>query len=176
MALAMEGRFVKVDDRCATSTTNVLAIGDLVGEPILAHKASAQGEMDAEAIAGKRRRFDPVAIPAVCFTEPEIVSVGLGPDTPDTVTGIFPFAANGGALSMDAGDEGGFVRVVARVSDRHIIGVQAVGAHISEPPRLFQDKARERFENPRIIIDQMVCLFQFDECGLPASSLTLERQ
>ncbi|WP_404477602.1 dihydrolipoyl dehydrogenase [Novosphingobium sp. BL-52-GroH] len=132
MALAMEGRFVKVDERCATSTTNVWAIGDLVGEPMLAHKASAQGEMVAEIIAGKRRRFDPVAIPAVCFTEPEIVSVGLGPDAPDTVAGIFPFAANGRALSMEAGDEGGFVRVVARASDRQIVGIQAVGAHISE--------------------------------------------
>jgi dihydrolipoamide dehydrogenase len=132
MALAMEGRFVQVDDRCATSTTNVWAIGDLVGEPMLAHKASAQGEMVAEIIAGKRRRFDPVAIPAVCFTEPEIVSVGIGPEAPDTVTGIFPFAANGRALSMDAGDEGGFVRVVARASDHRIVGVQAVGTHISE--------------------------------------------
>lgn len=132
MALAMDGRFVKVDDRCATSTTNVWAIGDLVGEPMLAHKASAQGEMVAEIIAGKRRRFDPAAIPAVCFTEPEIVTVGVGPDAPDTVTGVFPYAANGRALSMDAGDEGGFVRVVARTSDRRIVGVQAVGAHISE--------------------------------------------
>ena len=68
MALAMDGRFVRVDDRCATSTTNVWAIGDLVGEPMLAHKASAQGEMVAEIVAGRRRRFDPVAIPAVCFT------------------------------------------------------------------------------------------------------------
>ncbi len=55
MALAMEGRFVKVDDRYATSTINVWAIGDLVGEPMLTHKASAQCEMGAEAIAGKRR-------------------------------------------------------------------------------------------------------------------------
>ncbi|MHC0054696.1 dihydrolipoyl dehydrogenase [Actibacterium sp. D379-3] len=132
MALAMDGRFVKVDDRCATSTTNVWAIGDLVGEPMLAHKASAQGEMVAEVIAGKRRRFDPVAIPAVCFTEPEIVSVGLGPDAPDTVAGVFPYAANGRALSMDAGDAGGFVRVIARKSDNRIVGVQAVGPHISE--------------------------------------------
>lgn len=130
MALAMDGPFVKVDDRCATPTTNVWAIGDLVGEPMLAHKASAQGEMVAEIIAGKRRRFDPVAIPAVCFTEPEIVSVGKGPDHPDTITGQFPFQANGRALSMDAGE--GFIRVVARKSDHRILGIQAVGRHISE--------------------------------------------
>ena len=132
MAIAMDGRFVKVDDTCSTSSKNVWAIGDLVGEPMLAHKASAQGEMVAEIIAGKRRRFDPVAIPAVCFTEPEIVSVGVGPETADTITGLFPFAANGRALSMAAGDDGGFVRVVARKTDHRIVGVQAVGQHISE--------------------------------------------
>ena len=136
MALAMDGRFVKVDDRCATSTTNVWAIGDLVGEPMLAHKASAQGEMVAEIIGGHRRRFDPVAIAAVCFTEPEIVSVGLlpeqAPEGVETIVGQFPFQANGRALSMQAGDDGGFVRILARKSDHRILGVQAVGRHCSE--------------------------------------------
>ncbi|OYX54514.1 MAG: dihydrolipoyl dehydrogenase [Brevundimonas subvibrioides] len=135
-AAAMEGRFVRIDDRCATSTTNVWAIGDLVGEPMLAHKASAQGEMVAEIIAGQRRRFDPVAIAAVCFTEPEIVSVGLTPDQApegiETVVGQFPFQANGRALSMQAGDDGGFVRVLARKGDHRILGIQAVGRHVSE--------------------------------------------
>jgi dihydrolipoamide dehydrogenase len=134
--VAMNGPFVKVDDRCATSTTNVWAIGDLVGEPMLAHKASAQGEMVAEIIAGAHRRFDPIAIAAVCFTEPEIVSVGIGPDEApggeELVTGQFPFQANGRALSMDAGADGGFVRVVARKSDHRILGIQAVGRHVSE--------------------------------------------
>ena len=80
MAVDMAGRFVKVDDQCRTSMKDVWAIGDLVGEPMLAHKASAQGEMVAEIIAGHKRRFDPVTIAAVCFTEPEIVSAGLLPD------------------------------------------------------------------------------------------------
>lgn len=132
MAVKMKGGFVDVDEHCATSSRNVWAIGDLVGEPMLAHKASAQGEMVAEIIAGKKRRFDPVAIPAVCFTEPEIVSVGLGPDAPDTIQGVFPFAANGRALSMSTGDEGGFVRVIANKSSHRIVGVQAVGQHVSE--------------------------------------------
>jgi len=135
-AVAMDGSFVRIDDRCATSTTNVWAIGDLVGEPMLAHKASAQGEMVAEIIAGHRRRFDPVAIAAVCFTEPEIVSVGLTPDQApkgiETVVGQFPFQANGRALSMQAGEDGGFVRVLARKSDHRILGMQAVGRHVSE--------------------------------------------
>jgi len=136
MALRMGGRFIAVDDRCATSTTNVWAIGDLVGEPMLAHKASAQGEMVAEIIAGMKRRFDPAGIVAVCFTEPEIVSIGLTPDAVseeiETVTGQFPFQANGRALSMDAGAVGGFVRVVARKVDHRILGIQAVGKHVSE--------------------------------------------
>ncbi len=137
MALAMNGPFVKVDAQCRTAMRNVWAIGDLVGEPMLAHKASAQGEMVAELIAGQRRSFDPVAIPAVCFTEPEIVAVGLSPDEAkaqgiDVVTGQFPFAANGRALTMDAGADGGFVRVTARADNHLVLGIHAVGAHVSD--------------------------------------------
>ena len=79
MAVDMDGRFVKVDDQCRTSMKNVWAIGDLVGEPMLEHKAAKQGDMVAEIIAGQKRRFDPASIPAVCFTEPEVVSAGLLP-------------------------------------------------------------------------------------------------
>ena len=135
--VAMDGRFVRVDDRCATSVRGVHAIGDLVGEPMLAHKASAQGEMVAEILAGHRRRFAPVTVAAVCFTEPEIVCAGLlpgepGADGPEVLTAIFPFQANGRALSMEAGDDGGFVRILARRDDHRVLGVQAVGAHVSE--------------------------------------------
>jgi dihydrolipoamide dehydrogenase len=137
MAVDMAGPFVRVDEHCRTSMRDVWAIGDLVGEPMLAHKAFAQGEMVAEIIAGTRRKFDPVAIPAVCFTEPEIVSVGLSPTEAaergiEAITGQFPFAANGRALGMEAGEDGGFVRIVARADDHRVLGVQAVGAHISE--------------------------------------------
>ena len=136
MNLAMAGDFIQVDDRCATSTTDVWAIGDLVGEPMLAHKASAQGEMVAEIIAGHKRRFNPAGIPAICFTEPEIVSVGALPDDlpqdSRIVVGQFPLLANGRALSMDAGGDGGFVRIVAEERGHRIVGIQAVGRHISE--------------------------------------------
>jgi dihydrolipoamide dehydrogenase len=137
MGIDMSGRFVHVDDQCRTSMRNVWAIGDLVGEPMLEHKAAAQGEMVAEIIAGHRRRFDPVAIPAVCFTEPEIISVGLSPSDAgagdiEVITSQFPFAANGRALSMEAGEGGGFVRIVARKHDRRLLGIQAVGTHVSE--------------------------------------------
>lgn len=135
MGIDMNGRFVKVDNQCRTSMRDVWAIGDLVGEPMLAHKASAQGEMVAEIVAGHKRRFNSVAIPAVCFTEPEIVSVGLGPD--DKVTGEvlnaqFPWAANGRAMTLEGADNGGFVRVIARKDDHRLLGIQAVGRKVSE--------------------------------------------
>src|SRR5436309_14896353 len=114
MGLDLDGRFVKVDDQCRTAVRNVWAIGDLVGEPMLAHKGFAQGAMVAEIIAGARRHFAPAAIPAICFTEPEIVTVGLAPDEAqaageDAVVSTFPFAANGRALTLEAGEDGGFV-------------------------------------------------------------------
>jgi len=137
MCVDMDGSFVKINNQCQTVMKNVWAIGDLVGEPMLAHKASAQGEMVAEIIAGKRREFDAVAIPAVCFTEPEIVSVGMTPDEAklqeiETIVGKFPFAAIGKALTMEAGQDGGFVRITSRKDNHLILGIQAVGAHVAE--------------------------------------------
>jgi dihydrolipoamide dehydrogenase len=136
MGVDMAGAFVKVDDQCRTSMKGVYAIGDLVGEPMLAHKGSAQGEMVAEIIAGRARRFDPVTIAAVCFTEPEIVSAGLSPadvdGRDDVMVAQFPFSAIGRALALEAGEDGGFVRVIAHKGDHRLLGVQAVGRHVSE--------------------------------------------
>ena len=136
MGVAMAGPFVKIDDRCATSMKNVWAVGDLTGEPMLAHKGSAQGEIVAEIIAGHDKRFDPVTIAAVCFTEPEIVSAGLGPldvaGRDDVITSVFPLAAIGRALAIEAGEDGGFVRVLASKTDHRLLGVQAVGQHVAE--------------------------------------------
>jgi dihydrolipoamide dehydrogenase len=94
--------FIDVDDRCRTSMRGVYAIGDVTGEPMLAHRASAQGEMVAEIIAGKRRAWDRACIPAICFTDPEVVVAGLTPETAkaaniEIVTDAFPFRANGRA-------------------------------------------------------------------------------
>ena len=131
------GRFIRTDRQCRTSVPGVYAIGDVSGEPMLAHKASAQGEMVAEIISGLSREFDKVAIPAIVFTEPEIVSVGLTPEEAkergeEIVVGKFPLAANGRALSIEAEKTGGFIRVTARESDNVILGVQAVGSHVAE--------------------------------------------
>jgi len=139
MGLRMDAdeRFIRIDDQCKTSMRGVYAIGDVSGEPMLAHRASAQGELVAEIIAGHKRSFDPVAIPAIVFTEPEIICVGLTPDEAkeageEIIVGKFPLAANGRALTMEAEKTGGFVRVVAREEDHVILGVQATGSHVSE--------------------------------------------
>ncbi len=135
LMLDMNGRAVKIDDQCRTSMRNVWAIGDISGEPMLAHRAMAQGEMVAEIIAGKRHRFAPAAIAAVCFTDPEVVVAGLTPQQAaqaglDCIEASFPFAANGRAMTLEAGD--GFVRVVARRDNHVIVGWQAVGVGVSE--------------------------------------------
>ena len=133
--LDMNGSAIKIDARCQTSMRNVWAIGDLSGEPMLAHRAMAQGEMVAELIAGKRREFTPAAIPAVCFTDPEVVVVGKTPDEAkaaglDCIVASFPFAANGRAMTLES--KGGFVRVVARRDNHLVLGWQAVGVGVSE--------------------------------------------
>jgi dihydrolipoamide dehydrogenase len=135
LMLDMNGRPVKIDDQCRTSMHNVWAIGDVTGEPMLAHRAMAQGEMVAEIISGKKRRFVPAAIPAVCFTDPEIVVVGPSPKEAaatglDCVSAMFPFSANGRAMTLEAAE--GFVRVVARRDNHLIVGWQAVGSNVSE--------------------------------------------
>ena len=135
LPLDLRGRAVMVDDQCRTPMRQVWAIGDLTGEPMLAHRAMAQGEMVAELIAGKARRFAPEAIPAVCYTDPEVVTAGLSPDAAaaaglDCLHAAFPFAANGRALTLEGGE--GFVRVVARRDNQRIVGWQAVGRGVSE--------------------------------------------
>jgi dihydrolipoamide dehydrogenase len=131
----LDGRFIKIDDQCRTSMRGIYAIGDVTGEPMLAHRAMAQGEMVAEIIAGHKRSWDKQSIPAVCFTDPEIVSVGLSPEEAkrsgrEVKIGQFPFAANGRAMTLQSED--GFVRIVARADNHVVLGIQAVGAGVSE--------------------------------------------
>ena len=134
LGLATDGPFLKIDAQCRTSMTGVHAIGDVTGEPMLAHRAMAQGEMVAEIVAGHARPWDHRAMPAVCFTDPEIVSVGLLPDQAGARGAVkvasFPFAANGKALAEH--DTQGFVRIVADAEGREILGIQAVGAGVAE--------------------------------------------
>jgi dihydrolipoamide dehydrogenase len=133
--LDRDGRFLRIDEQCRTSMRGVYAIGDVTGEPMLAHRAMAQGEMVAEIVAGNRRGWDRRAIPAVCFTDPEVVSVGMSPEEARATgreirTGVFPFTANGRAMTLGA--ETGFVRVLARADNHLVLGIQAVGAGVAE--------------------------------------------
>ena len=135
LVLDMDGPFIKIDDRCRTAMSGVYAIGDVTGEPMLAHRAMAQGEMVAELIAGKNRRWDKHVIPAICFTDPEIVTAGLSPDEAsdqgiETITSSFPLAANGRSLAIERTD--GFVRIVARKDNHLVLGIQAVGKGCAE--------------------------------------------
>jgi dihydrolipoamide dehydrogenase len=135
LVLDMDGPFIRIGERCQTSMRGIYAIGDVTGEPMLAHRAMAQGEMVAEIIAGHSRVWDRQAIPAVCFTDPEIVAVGLSPDEAKTIggeirVGHFPYSANGRAMTK-LGEEG-FVRVVARADNHLVLGIQAVGQGVSE--------------------------------------------
>ncbi|MEM9350459.1 MAG: dihydrolipoyl dehydrogenase [Pseudomonadota bacterium] len=130
LALTLDGAFIKIDEHCQTSMRGIYAIGDVTGEPMLAHRAMAQGELVASHIQGKPAEWDKRAIPAVCFTDPEIVSVGELPGADGTTTAEFPFAANGRAMTVERED--GFVRITFRTADHAITGIQAVGAHMSE--------------------------------------------
>ncbi|PBC22340.1 MULTISPECIES: dihydrolipoyl dehydrogenase [unclassified Mesorhizobium] len=132
--LDRSGKFIRIDDQCRTSMRGIFAIGDVTGEPMLAHRAMAQGEMVAEIVAGHKRSWDKRAIPAVCFTVPELVTVGLSPEEAkaqgEIKVGLFPFAANGRAMTKLGED--GFVRVVARADNHLVLGIQAVGQGVSE--------------------------------------------
>jgi dihydrolipoamide dehydrogenase len=135
LALDMDGPFIRIDEQCRTAMRGIYAIGDVTGEPMLAHRAMAQGEMVAEIIAGHPQSWDKRAVPAVCFSDPEIVTAGLSPADAqragiDAKVGLFPFAANGRAMTR--GDDDGFVRVVARADNHLILGIQAVARDASE--------------------------------------------
>ncbi|MCR9164443.1 MAG: dihydrolipoyl dehydrogenase [Nannocystaceae bacterium] len=127
--------FIPVDNRQQTNVSGIYAAGDVVGQPMLAHKASHEGEVIAEVIAGKKTVNDARVIPAVVFTEPEISSAGLtkkeAEDKGHKVhVGKFPFAASGRAMAID--ETGGFVKVVVDAEDERVLGVHIVGPEASD--------------------------------------------
>ena len=126
---------IEVDKQSRSSVSNIYAIGDIVDGLPLAHKASYEGKVAAEAIAGEKSEVDYIAMPAVCFTEPELATVGYNEKQAkekdiEVVTGKFPFQANGRALGLNKTD--GFVKVVARKEDGLVIGAQIAGNGASD--------------------------------------------
>lgn len=125
--------FVKVDKKQRTSLPNIFAIGDVTGGQLLAHKASKEGIVAAEVIAGLNTSFDNIVIPSVIFTDPEIAVAGVNHEIRDPaniVVGKFPFSANGRALSMPEQD--GFVKVSADKDSGRIRKVEIVGNEASD--------------------------------------------
>jgi dihydrolipoamide dehydrogenase len=129
-----EKGFIKVAEDGMTTNSLIYAIGDVVGGALLAHKASAEGKIAAEAMCGQAVSFDHF-IPSVIFSDPEIAMVGLTEAQASekgikTSTGQFPFAALGRAMASHATD--GFVKIVADAETKRLIGCQMVGPHVSE--------------------------------------------
>ncbi|MBI3070604.1 MAG: dihydrolipoyl dehydrogenase [Deltaproteobacteria bacterium] len=126
--------FVRVNARMETSVPGVFAIGDVSGPPLLAHKASKEGEIAAEASSGRGATNDVAAMPAAIFTDPEIATVGMS-EADAKAKGIavkvskFPFGANGRALTTGAGE--GFAKIVADEATKRVLGATIVGVEAS---------------------------------------------
>ncbi len=125
-----ERGFISVDKTLKTDDQNIYAIGDVVGNPMLAHKASAEGKVAVEAILGHKVAFEPNAIPAVVFTDPELAWTGLS-ETEAREKGIkvevakFPWGASGRATTLDRND--GMTKLVIEPETERILGVGIVG-------------------------------------------------
>jgi dihydrolipoamide dehydrogenase len=124
------GGFIAVDRQMRTNVPNIFAIGDVVGQPMLAHKASKEAEVAAEVIAGKHAEMDAQVIPAVVFTDPEIASAGLTAEEAEKrghkiKVGKFPLAALGRAIANY--DTDGFSKVVMDAETERVLGVHIVG-------------------------------------------------
>ncbi len=130
-----ERGFIKVDAQRRTNIAHIFAIGDVCGQPMLAHKASYEGVMVAEILAGANRVFDAKTVPAVVFTDPEIASAGMteaeckANGYHELLISKFPFAANGRAVSMSETE--GFVKMIADKKSHVILGVHIVGPDAS---------------------------------------------
>jgi dihydrolipoyl dehydrogenase len=127
--------FFEVDAQYRTNVPSIFAIGDALGAPFLAHKASKEGEIAAEVIAGMKSARDWVALPGAIFTDPEIGTVGLSEEEArsqghDPITGKFSFGALGRAIAIDHTD--GFVKVVADRSTKLLLGVTIVGPEAAD--------------------------------------------
>ncbi|MBB3104571.1 dihydrolipoyl dehydrogenase [Azomonas macrocytogenes] len=130
-----ERGFIEVDDFCATKVPGVYAIGDVVRGAMLAHKASEEGVVVAERIAGHKAQMNYDLIPAVIYTHPEIAGVGkteqqLKAEGVEVNVGVFPFAASGRAMA--ANDTTGLVKIIADAKTDRILGVHVIGLSAAE--------------------------------------------
>jgi dihydrolipoamide dehydrogenase len=127
--------FIPVDEHMRTNVPNIYAIGDVVGNPMLAHKATHEAKVAAEVIAGLPALFDPMTIPSVAYTDPEIAWMGLTEteaksDGIDYKKGAFPWAASGRAIG--SGRDEGVTKLLFDPESKRILGAGIVGAHAGE--------------------------------------------
>jgi dihydrolipoamide dehydrogenase len=135
VGVKVEKGFITVDKRMRTNVPGVYAIGDVAGQPMLAHKASREAEVVAEVIAGHKAEFDVRCIPAVIFSDPEVSSAGLTADEAkqrgrEVKVGKFPFVALGRAIAN--ADTDGFVKVVIDAGTKEVLGIHVVGNGASD--------------------------------------------
>jgi len=127
--------FIAVDKQMRTNVNHIFAIGDVVGQPMLAHKAIPEGKVAAEVIAGKKHFFDPKCIPSVAYTDPEIAWTGLTEKEAKSQgivyeKAVFPWMASGRALSM--GREEGMTKLLFCPTSKRILGAGIVGVNAGE--------------------------------------------
>ncbi|GIW72864.1 MAG: hypothetical protein KatS3mg102_2406 [Planctomycetota bacterium] len=138
LGVALDGRgHIQVDERCRTSVDGIYAIGDVTGPPYLAHRASRQGIVAADTIAGKQAAMDVRAMPAVVFTDPEIATVGLSAEQAEqqgyrVKVGRFPFSALGRALIYGEQPPPGLVKLVVDAESGVLLGAQIAGHGASD--------------------------------------------
>jgi dihydrolipoamide dehydrogenase len=134
--VAVDGRgFIAVDRQMRTNVPHIFAIGDIVGQPMLAHKAVHEGHVAAEAIAGQKSFFDANVIPSVAYTDPEIAWVGLTEDEAKKAgrkvkKGLFPWSASGRAIAN--GRDEGFTKLLFDEETHRIVGGGIVGTHAGD--------------------------------------------
>jgi dihydrolipoamide dehydrogenase len=127
--------FIEVDQQMRTNVPHIFAIGDIVGQPMLAHKATHEGKVAAEVIAGMKSAFDPMTIPSVAYTDPEVAWMGLTETEAkaqniDYVKGAFPWAASGRSLSL--GRDEGLTKALFDPETGKILGAGIVGPNAGE--------------------------------------------
>ena len=130
-----ERGYVPVDKQLRTNVPHIYAIGDICGEPMLAHKASHEGKIAAEAIAGHKAHFDAKTIPSVAYTDPEIAWMGLSEAEAqaqkiDYEKAVFPWAASGRALAT--GRDDGMTKLIFDAKTRRLLGAAIVGVNAGE--------------------------------------------
>ncbi|XKM14145.1 dihydrolipoyl dehydrogenase [Orbaceae bacterium ac157xtp] len=127
--------FIEVDKQMRTNVPHIYAIGDIVGQPMLAHKGVHEGHVAAEVIAGKKHYFDPKVIPSVAYTEPEVAWVGLTEKECkakgiDYEVSVFPWAASGRAIASDCSQ--GMTKMIFDKNNHNLIGGAVVGVNAGE--------------------------------------------